>query len=178
MAGSWCNTKGRVFPPRKAPPRPGLLRPTFVVPSEGSEPKRSINGAGGRCDTRLATLETGELDRDLSPHKYKAQQHKIPTARQRALWENVQQGKLRGFSLREMARELGIHRNTVRKYSLAESPPLRSILGATGKLQPEKVAPTLTDIFADQLGGHIRWTTTQLTEGFGIGKPKIRSTSP
>ena len=43
----------------------------------------------------------------------------------RALWEDVQQAKLRGLSLRAIARELGIHRNTVRKYALAESPPLR-----------------------------------------------------
>ena len=38
----------------------------------------------------------------------------IPTARQRTLWENVQQAKLKGLSFRATARKLGIHRNTVR----------------------------------------------------------------
>ena len=33
----------------------------------------------------------------------------------------------RDSPLRATARELGIHRNTVRKYALAESPPLRKI---------------------------------------------------
>ena len=80
----------------------------------------------------LARLETGEGDRDLRPRNSKAQQHSIPTARQKALWENVQQARLRGLSLRAIARELGIHRNTARKYALANSPPLRSISGTTG----------------------------------------------
>ena len=43
-----------------------------------------------------------------------------PTTRQRTLWDNVQQAKLRGLSLRAIARELGIHRNTVHKYALAD----------------------------------------------------------
>ena len=37
----------------------------------------------------------------------------------------MQQAKLRGLSLRAIVRELGIHRNTVQKYALAESPPLK-----------------------------------------------------
>ena len=43
-----------------------------------------------------------------------------PTTRQRTLWDNVQQAKLRGLCLRAIARELGIHRNTVHKYALAD----------------------------------------------------------
>ena len=65
----------------------------------------------------------------------------IPTARQRTLWETVQQAKLEGLSFRATARELGIHRNTVRKYALAESPPLRKIKSAATTLQPETVTP-------------------------------------
>ena len=35
----------------------------------------------------------------------------------------MQQAKLQGMSIRRMARELGIHRDTVRRYIDAESPP-------------------------------------------------------
>ena len=84
-------------------------------------------------------IGNGEMNRDLRPRKSKAQQHRIPTTRQRTLWDNVQQAKLRGLSLRAIARELGIYRNTVRKYALAESPylPLRKIKSAARTLQPE-----------------------------------------
>ena len=99
---------------------------------EGSGVGHSANNAEGQLDACLARLETGEVDRDLRPRKSKAQQHRMPTARQRTLWENVQQARLRGLSLRAIARELGIHWNTARKYALANSPPLRSISGTTG----------------------------------------------
>ena len=48
-----------------------------------------------------------------------------PTFLQRERWKAVQQAKLRGLSIRGMARELGIHRETVRRYIDAESPPTR-----------------------------------------------------
>ena len=48
-----------------------------------------------------------------------------PTFLQRERWEAVQQAKMRGLSIRGMARELGIHRNTIRKYIDAETPPTR-----------------------------------------------------
>ena len=73
----------------------------------------------------------------MKPRKSRARQHKIPTARQSTLWENVQQVELRGLSLRAIARELGIHRNAVSKYAPAQSPPLRNIESAARALQPE-----------------------------------------
>ena len=132
--------QGQTIPTQEAPPRPTVLRETAAAPPESSGPARGIKGAGGQCDARLATLPTGEVDRDLRPRKSKAQQHKIPTARQRTLWENVRQAKSRGLSLRATARDLGIHRNTVRKYALAESPPLRKKKSAARTPQPETVA--------------------------------------
>ena len=39
--------------------------------------------------------------------------------RQLALWKAVQQAKIQGLSLREIARQLGVSRNTVRKYARA-----------------------------------------------------------
>ena len=37
----------------------------------------------------------------------------------------MQEAKRKGLSIRGMARELGIHRDTVRRYIDAESPPMR-----------------------------------------------------
>ena len=41
----------------------------------------------------------------------------------------------------EIPAELGVHRNTVRKYALAESPPLRNIKNTVRTLQPETGTP-------------------------------------
>ena len=44
----------------------------------------------------------------------------------------MQQAKLQGMSIRRMERELGIHRDTVRRYIDAESPPTRqTTVGST-----------------------------------------------
>ena len=37
----------------------------------------------------------------------------------------LQQAKLEGMSIRKMAREVGLHRDTVRRYIDVESPPTR-----------------------------------------------------
>ena len=42
---------------------------------------------------------------------------------QLALWRAVQEAKVQGISLREIARQLGISRNTVRKYARALTQP-------------------------------------------------------
>ena len=47
-----------------------------------------------------------------------------PTPLQTARWRAVRKAKRKGLSIRGIARELGIHRNTVRKYMDAESPPM------------------------------------------------------
>ena len=86
--------QGQTIPTREAPPRSGMLRAIAVAPMEASGPSHNINGAGGQWDACLGRLETGEVDRDLRPRKSKAQQHRIPTARQRTLWENVQEARL------------------------------------------------------------------------------------
>ena len=40
-----------------------------------------------------------------------------PTPRQLALWKAVQQARVQGLALREIARQFGVSRNTVRKYA-------------------------------------------------------------
>lgn len=47
-----------------------------------------------------------------------------PTPRMRALWEDIQRRKNTGQSYSAIARELGINRQTVRKYLDAERPPV------------------------------------------------------
>ena len=53
----------------------------------------------------------------------------------------MQQDKLKEPSFRATARELGIHKNTVCKYALAESPPLRKIKRGATTLRPETGTP-------------------------------------
>ena len=48
-----------------------------------------------------------------------------PTFLQQERWKAVQQAKLQGMSIRRMTRELGIHRDTVRSYIDAGTPPTR-----------------------------------------------------
>ena len=47
-----------------------------------------------------------------------------PTPKQIARWEAVHEAKRRGLSNRGITRETGIHRNTVKKYLKADSPPM------------------------------------------------------
>ena len=47
-----------------------------------------------------------------------------PTPLQTVRWKAVQKAKRKGLSIRGIARELSIHRDTVRKYMHAESPPM------------------------------------------------------
>ena len=76
----------------------------------------------------LANLQASSDDEDdgdtrLEETEMPATRKLEPTPRQLALWKAVQHAKLQGVSLRGIARELGIARNTVRRYADATSPP-------------------------------------------------------
>ena len=77
-----------------------------------------------------------------------------PTFLQQARWEAVQKAKLDGMSIRKMARELGLHRDTVGRYNDAESAPTRrspaDLPSSTSDTIPEQTG----DVFAEHLGGH------------------------
>ena len=62
-----------------------------------------------------------------------------PTATQQARWEAVQQARKQGLSLRAIARELGMARNTVAKYARAGSPPTK-LLSAKERIEAETLA--------------------------------------
>ena len=80
---------------------------------------------------------TPDIDEEeLAAMSVSAQARK-PTFLQRERWKAVQEAKRRGLSIRGMARELGIHRHTVRRYIDAESPPTRR--------QPRPASDTLAE---------------------------------
>ena len=74
---------------------------------------------------------------------------------QQARWDAVQKAKLEGMSIRQMARELGLHRDTVRRYI-----DDRKSADGGGHRQPCRHRHLLlslhrqADNFADRLGGH------------------------
>ena len=65
--------------------------------------------------------------------------HRTPTPTQQARWEAVQQAQGRGLSLRAIARELGMAKNTVGKYLKADSPPTK-LLSAKERAKAEALA--------------------------------------
>ena len=64
---------------------------------------------------------------------------RTPAANQQARWEAVYQAKSQGLSLRAIARELGMSRDTVCKYLKAESPPTK-LLRARERAKAEVLA--------------------------------------
>ena len=68
-----------------------------------------------------------ENDRDDSAARIRKKATPVPrkpTPKQIARWEAVHAEKRRGLSIKGITRETGIHRNTVRKYLKADSPPM------------------------------------------------------
>ena len=144
----------------------------------------------GQGTEAAEALTTGHLDRDqrkllsdlqstvekrakakTKAAKGKPLRHQLirtPTATQQARWEAVHQAKSQGLSLRAIARELGMCRDTVGKYIKAESPPTK-LLSAKERAKAEALAHVQIaadyhgdtgDIFAFQKWGRNRWTTT------------------
>ena len=107
---------------------------------------------------RLAALESSESSdddeaKDVATRgrggKTKPVRHQLrrtPTETQQARWEAVQQAREQGLSLRAIARKLGMDRNTVGKYALAETPPTKK-LSAKERAKAETLAgsPTSSD---------------------------------
>ena len=52
---------------------------------------------------------------------------RTPPPTQKARWKAIQQARLNGLSLRAIAKEHGIARDTVRKYDYAEQPPTKKL---------------------------------------------------
>ena len=84
-----------------------------------------------------SSVEKRARSRKASPRRH--QLTRTPTSTQQARWEAVQQARKQGLSLRAIARELGIARDTVGKYLKAESPPTK-LLSAKERAKAEALA--------------------------------------
>lgn len=107
----------RVIPTQEAPPWSGTLRSgDRTAWHEADTVPRWLEGILRHNEARLAERrETMAAPPPTPPRQ--------PTPRQQARWDAVQAAYRRGFSLRRIARALGISRTTVRKYLDADSPP-------------------------------------------------------
>ena len=125
--------EGRIIASQDAPPSPGAPRsgngPSAGVPVPHSGPLGPADSPATVPELLKAELDEArehypDSDEELAAMTVSAPVRK-PTFLQRERWKAVQEAKLRGLSIRGMARELGIHRETVRRYLAAESPPTR-----------------------------------------------------
>ena len=127
--------RGEIIPSQEAPPRPGILRSFNGSSSHGTPPRPDLNGLSRRWEAALAALDAqmdaGDADDTaidngaVRVRKAPAMQRRKPTPLQTARWNAVQKAKRRGLSIRGVARELGIHRDTAKKYMEALSPPMK-----------------------------------------------------
>ena len=122
---------GELIPHQEAPPRPGALRASngALAPTPGlAQVVRNLGQHGlSRLQLqRLASLEAAVPQRQESEEAPRTETPppKEATPRKQALWKAVHHASLQGVSLRGIARELGISRNTVRKYVDALAPPV------------------------------------------------------
>ena len=119
---------------QEAPPCPSALRGldgrTAHTPLPHLPTNINSNGLGRKSVPRLATLapvhHVGKLIAVAGPNGARRVRKPVrppprkPTPLQTARWK----AKRRGLSTRGIARELGIHRATVKKYMNAKSPPM------------------------------------------------------
>ena len=116
---------------QKAPPKAGALRATRGALTPTPELGQVISNLSQRGLTRpqlqrLAALESPAHqpeDDEHAPSSYTPPPRQA-TLRKQAPWKAVHHAKLQGVSLRGIARQLGISRNTVRKYIELTAPPI------------------------------------------------------
>ena len=126
--------EGRIVASQEAPPRPSILRSFGTRTVHTAVPSRYTNGVIGRPEDEVAPLGTMleadrlrvDADRNVAARvrRTATPRPRKPTPLQTARWKAVQKAKRKGLSIRGIAREVGIHRETVRKYMHAESPPM------------------------------------------------------
>ena len=139
---------------------------------EGPLPSSALWGADSACSTdpepqggadgvvnshlneaqreRLSILESAaqeEAERRAGrtkpvPHQLR----RTPTETQQAHWEAIQQAREQGFSLGAIARNLGMAKNTAKKYATAENPPTKKLSAKErAKAETQAGSPTTAD---------------------------------
>ena len=155
--------QGEVVDFQEAPPPSSALWGAATACYPGPEQQEGTDGVVFNSHLneaqreRLAALESSESsddneanDKDVATRgrggKTKPVRHQLrrtPTETQQARWEAVQQARGQGLSLRAIARKLGMDRNTVGKYALAETPPTKK-LSAKERAKAETLAGSPT----------------------------------
>ena len=109
---------GRIIPSRLCPPKPGLMRagPGAV------ESRRTLERRLRKAEQLPEVVPVKKKRKP--PSADRPDPRRQPTARQAARWQAVQKAKSKCISLRAIARERGIARETVRKYARSPHPPL------------------------------------------------------
>ena len=162
--------RGVTIPTQEAPPRPGLLRPYRSLLPCLPYQERVENGTNNHQESGLASLETFHVGDDGAyltkpdgngrARKSTTSPRRKPTPRQIARWKAVQKAKRRDLSLRAIARELGIHRDTAKKYAEAETPPVYPPQTSPLTHHCDSIPIAWMDILPDQLARHSPWTST------------------
>ena len=157
--------EGHIIASQGAPPSPASLRSrngtssaaTIPTPNPELASKPSVTTLelpSAKPDQEEDAQAAAIDDPDVAGLQVVASPRK-PTFLQQERWKAVQQAKLKGMSIRRMAREFGIHRDTVRRYVDAESPPTRRPPVASTMSPSDTIADQTGDISAEQLDGHL-----------------------
>ena len=156
--------EGRIVASQVAPPSPGVLRSgkepsiNIAVPSAG--PRDPADSPATLPEPLKARIdEAKDYDRNVEGEDVLAMtvsaSPRKPTFLQKERWKAIQEVKRRGLSIRGMARELGIHRDTVRRYIDADNPRTRRSRVTHTETPSDNIADQTRDISAEQLGGHL-----------------------
>ena len=137
--------EGEIIPNRPAPPRPGALRASHGALAPTPEIGRIVKRRGNHRLSQPQLRHLADLDPDpvaeepaVDNHHSEPPSRRELSPRQLALWKAVQQARAQGLSLRAISRQLGVHRNTVRKYARSLTQPTNRPInrGASRSPQP------------------------------------------
>ena len=142
--------EGEIIPSRPAPPRPGALRASHGALAPTPEIGRIVKRLGNHRISQPQLRQLANMEPDpVIEEPVVDNNHSEPparrelTPRQLALWKAVQQAKAQGLSLRAISRQLGVHRNTVRKYAHSPTQPTnRPINRGAVRSHPPAVNPS------------------------------------
>ena len=123
--------EGKVIAHQEAPPKAGALRAAQGAMAPTPEMAQVIRNLSQHGLSRLQVQRLAALgapadepmDDENGPSSYTPPPRQA-TPRKQALWKAVHHAKLQGVSLRGIAKQLGISRNTVRKYVELTAPPI------------------------------------------------------